>query len=199
MHSFRSVALRAGASLLAFAAVLVPSSPSVASFYPPDYVIESRCQTNGPVEVCAINQHYGNYPRLTVRYRGGLQATQWGRLSAWVELNGRSNTFRMTNADYVDSVALNDPDTYLCYAKDPQKENQEIPAGPYALCKRTEAEGGPLVWEATPVPPAESELFFYAKDERGLANAWDVQVAVVADDGRWDSQAGRNYRFRFEP
>jgi hypothetical protein len=187
-------------SVAAFVAVLAPASISVASFYPPDYVIETKCQTDGAVEVCATNHKWGNYPRLTVRYRDGyLQASQWGRLSAYVKLNGREGTFRMTNANYVDSVTLNDPVSYLCYAKDPSNPNQTIPEGPYRLCERTEQTGGPLVWEVTPPPQAEADLFFYARTPQGIANAWDVEVAIRSDDGRWDSRFGQNYRFRFEP
>ena len=197
----RRIAVTAAVSLAAAAALAATTTPAGASFYPPGYAVETTCQTNGPVEVCAINRHYGSYPRLVVRYDGYLLASQWGRVSAYVRLDGRDGTFRMENANYKESVSLGDPVTRLCWQVD-SNEPLPLPAPPsgeYAWCQHTSAPGGGgIVWEADEPPAAEKSLFFYARDEHGLANAWDVSVALVADDGRWDSRNGGNYNFRFE-
>ena len=51
--------------------------------------------------------------------------------------------------------------------------------------------------EQVAAPDAERALFFYARDNFGGANNWDLEVAFVSDDGQWDSKFGANYRFTF--
>ncbi|HMU40652.1 MAG TPA: hypothetical protein PKE31_16710 [Pseudomonadota bacterium] len=167
-----------------------------ASFYPPSYVIEQSCKSDGPVEVCALNQHYG-MPQIVVRYTGPLQATQWGRISAWVKLNGRDGNFRMQNASYQESVKLGDPqEEYICSIADSLHPEWK-PSPPGRLCPLPAQPGGGTTWYSVPAPDAERALFFYARDNFGGANNWDLEVAFVSDDGQWDSKFGANYRFTF--
>ena len=177
-------------------AVTFFASRAEASFYPPSYVIETTCKSDGPVEVCALNQRYG-MPQLVVRYTGSLMATQWGRISANVKLNGRDGTFRMQNASYQESVKLGDPqEEYICSIADSNNPDWK-PSPPGRLCPLPATPGGGTTWYFVPAPDAERALFFYARDSFGGANNWDIEVALVADDGRWDSKFGANYRFTF--
>ncbi|MFO0622896.1 MAG: hypothetical protein U0745_15990 [Polyangia bacterium] len=180
----------------AFVLASLSAGVASASFYPPSYVIETACQRSGPVEVCALNQHYG-MPQLQVRYTGVLLATQWGRISAYVKLNGRDGTFRMQNASFTESVKLGDPqEEYVCSIADSLNPDWK-PSPPARLCPLPAQPGGGTTWYYVPAPDAERALFFYARDGFGGANAWDVEVALVADDGSWDSLFGANYRFTF--
>ncbi len=180
----------------AFVTVFLSAGVAAASFYPPSYVIETACQRSGPVEVCALNQHYG-MPQLQVRYTGTLMATQWGRISAYVKLNGRDGTFRMQNVSFTESVKLGDPqEEYICSIADSLNPDWK-PSPPARLCPLPAQPGGGTTWYSTPAPDAERALFFYARDGFGGANNWDVEVAFVADDGTWDSRFGANYRFTF--
>ncbi len=189
--------------LLGILASLAHTTAANASNYPPGYGVEQTCQTSGPVEVCAINQHYGSYPRLTIRYQGELIRSQYGRISTWVSLNGKSGTFRMRNFDYAETAALNAPHATMCFSH-AQVFADPPPATPrpdFAWCSATTsgATTASLEWEVAPIPQAESELFTYARSEFGRANAWDIQLAFAADNGAWDSHDGANYSFRFEP
>ena len=188
--------------LLGVVASVSQTTPARASNYPPGYGIESSCQTNGPVEVCAINQHYGSYPRLTIRYQGELIRSEYGRISAWVSLNGKSGAFRMRNYDFAESLALNAPYSNMCFSH-AEVLSEPPPAAPrpdYPWCRATNprAMSPSLEWEVAPIPQAELELFTYARNEFGRANAWDIQLAFVADNGAWDSHSNANYSFRFE-
>jgi hypothetical protein len=170
-----------------------------ASFYPPGYVVENKCHTVGTVEVCALNQHYNSYPRLTVRYTGTLLQESWGRISAFVKLNGRSGLYRMKNFDFAETVRPGEPNPYLCITRDTLNPTVELPSGQFGWCNYTAAPGGGgLTWEVKEIPENETQLYFFARDEFGRANAWDVEVAFVTDSGVWDSLNGDNYRFRFE-
>ncbi len=190
-HSKRTVP-----TLFFVCAALLTANRAEASFYPPSYVIETTCKSDGPVEVCALNHHYG-MPQLVVRYRGPLLATQWGRISAYVKLNGRDGTFRMQNASFQESVKLGDPqEEYICSIADSNNPDWK-PSPPGRLCPLPARPGGGTTWYYVPAPDAELALFFYARDGFGVANNWDVEVAFVADDGRWDSKYGTNYRFTF--
>ena len=174
------------------------ASQAHASFYPPDYVIQSSCQTQGPVEVCAINQQYGQHPRVSVVYRGELMAAHWGHISAQVKLNGRQGQFKMANQNYAEHLMLNDPRSYLCWTMDsnnPPPEGERPGQYPWCTYSSTPGGGG-LVWEIEPAPAKESEIFFFARNQFGQANVWDLEVSFVSDSGESERSS---YIFRFEP
>ncbi len=167
------------------------------SFYPPDYVVSETCQQQGPVELCALNRLYSHYPRLRITYRGALIEQNWGRISAFVQLNGRAHSFRMSNGNYAESLTVGGPSAVrICKAGVPGANEEDLP--PHSRsCQHTLEPAGSVLWEADEVPPDELDLFFFAKNGTN-ANAWDVQLAFVSDQGQWDSLVGQNYRFRFE-
>jgi len=185
--------------------LVVWTSGAQASFYPPDYVIQKTCQTKGPVEVCAINQQYGNHPRVSLVYRGELMAQHWGRISAEVKLNGRQGLFKMTNQNYAEHLVLNDPQSYLCWVYDSSNPPEGDRPGQYPWCRYTSAlGGGGIVWEIEPAPANENEIFFFARNQFGQANAWDFEVSFEPDSSEseriWDGSGLReSYFFRFEP
>jgi len=37
--------------------------------------------------------------------------------------------------------------------------------------------------EVSPIPQAEQDLFFWTRNNFGGANAWDIEVAFLSDDG----------------
>ncbi len=175
------------------AALLLFSFASLAeaSDYPPGYAVESRCQTKGPVRVCAINRNYGSYPRLHIQYKGYLGTRQ--PLSAWISFNGRSNVYPFPTPR--DTLTLNEPVPYRCWVGG-LPDGQ---VGPYGPCARPHSQPvGSLVWEIVPIAAKERDLFYYARNEWGRANAWDIELAFVDQNGRWDSIYGENYVFRFE-
>lgn len=104
---------------------------------------------------------------LTIRYRGGLLGSE--DLKAWVRLNGREGRFAL-------EPVLEGYPRRLVSA-------QVFLAG--EGCERRSW------WVCAP------DLFFYAQNENGDPNAWDVEIAVSNSAGEWDSRFGANYRFRF--
>jgi hypothetical protein len=173
---------------------------ATASDYPPGYVISTRCQSSGPVEVCALNRDYGGFPRLSVRYKGQLLESSWGRISAFVKLNGKSGMFKMSNYNYAESLLIGSFEYGRCIVRDSDHPEAQPPRGEYGWCKGDGIPGGgSLAWEVTrDVAPADQDLLFYARSDRGFANAWDIELSFVDESGNWDSRDGQNFLFRFE-
>ena len=170
---------------------LVPAFTAVGSNYPPDYVISSKCKNLGDVKVCTQNRENGSFPRLAITYNGALISSQWGRISVLVTLNGKTELFKMNNSNFSETVLLGGPKNLTrCLSRIPAQ-----PSTPYPLCRPGH---GSSDFDYDLPTPEEQNLFFYARTDRGLANAWDVNVAFVGEDGTWDSLNGANYNFRFE-
>lgn len=176
-----------------FAACAAFSMIAEASNYPPGYAVERSCQTKGPVEVCAVNQHYGQYPRLNIYYKGVLtENNSSGKLNAWIQMNGRRGFYPFSD----NTLLISEPVAYFCWVGGVPEGHE----GPYAGClypTHTEPAGS-IVWELNPIPQDELDLFFYARNQYGIGNAWDVELAFVNEAGQWDSNWSQNYRFRFE-
>lgn len=175
--------------LLVLPLILGPATVLKASDYPPGYSVESSCQSQGPLEVCTNNHHYGNFPRITLHYRGYLTAP---KKSAWIKFNGKEGAFAFQTQD---TLSINNPVSYRCWAGGIPDFYQ----GPYGAClyHNPPAPEG-LVWEINPIPADETDLLFYARNDNGMANAWDIEIAIFDEQSNWDSQFGNNYRFRFE-
>ncbi|MCA2960110.1 MAG: hypothetical protein IOD12_07650 [Silvanigrellales bacterium] len=175
-------------SFFAVANILGLASVANASNYPPDYVIDSECKVVGPARVCAQNRRYGGWPRFTVSYQGPLQATQWGRISVYVSLNGRQGVFPMANSNFVEMVSVGGlRNVSTC-----------VPAGSPSVGRPYPACTGGGSWNYSLPSQAELDVMFYARDQVGQPNAWDMSFAFVAEDGTWDSANGANYSIRFE-
>jgi hypothetical protein len=165
------------------------STASMASDYPPGYPVESQCQTQGSVEVCAKNHHSGSFPRLSIHYDGHVLKP---KKSAYVKLNDQAGVFKFTDEH---NLYLNEPVSYRCWAGG----LPESYTGPYVACndKHLGSEGE-LVWEVKSIPPSETNLFLHAQNDQGLPMAWAIEIAVVDELGQWDSIFGQNYQFLFE-
>ena len=159
-------------------------SSSFASDYPPGYVIESSCQQQQHVKVCAINQHNGQ-PQLWVEYHGP------GNM--WVSLNGRQGFFPLRGAA---TVLNNYQNVHKCWVL----RNGERPlTGEYPVCPANFGQDLPpfaqnLIWFTESPKKEEAYLF---QNAQGLT--WEVELAFENQYGQWDSQFGQNYRFTFSP
>ena len=171
-----------------------------ASDYPPGYVISNRCQSRDYIEVCALNRDFGSFPRLSIRYQGQLLERSWGRISAFVKLNSKSGIFKMSNSNFSERLMIGSIEYDRCFVRDSNNPSAQPPRRDYRWCKDAGVPGGGgLVWEITRgVDPADQDVLFYARSDRGLPNAWDIEVSFLDESGRWDSLDGQNYRFRFE-
>jgi hypothetical protein len=165
---------------------------TLASDYPPGYPITRVCESNGPVEVCAINQAHG-HPQLFVRYTGHLS----GVLNAYVRLNGRDGVFRMRE----NTLHLNGyQNVHRCQVVRPgdfYADTMPIKPCPPEFGTELPDHAQRTLWYSEPPKPREAELFFYARDQF-RANVWDVEVAIT-DGKSWDSRNSENYFFQFMP
>ncbi|KAJ3100852.1 hypothetical protein HDU97_001906 [Phlyctochytrium planicorne] len=198
------------AAIVASSLIAVQAAPALEprSNYPPDYVVFTDCKSDGPVTVCSLNKDY-NYPRLKVTYsKTGYLWAQGSPLSAWVSLNGVSDTFGNFTADkqyypvedipsasYIVGSAR---DVQYCYHPTVGDNSTYPEEGQFRRCPVTAAypllPGGPtqgeLSWFANPPTQKDLNLITPAKGK-----AWNVQVAIVNGKGNWDSKYSQNYRF----
>lgn len=183
-----------GACLLALA---LPALPAHASNYPPDYPICSVDDfvTTGPFELIKRTvDPYDEHARLTVAYRGYLRDLYADHeINLWVRLNG-NDVFVPANAgSHDDAYALFDSGPRACVWCGP---NMPYPsAGCEDVVLPPQSSG---VWSCQEPTATEQHLFFWAFDQWGNQNAWDIEVAAEAG-GQWDSNWGANYYGRFEP
>lgn len=144
--------------------------------------INQVCQSNGPVRVCRA-QSKGAAAMLTIDYSGTL--AQFDPVSVWVRLNSRVNTYKMRKVGNHASVFLT---------------NGNIGCVPCSLAPEPDMLMCPSPawvdqWICTEASPEIKDLFFWSVDSNGALNRWDIEVAFVSGSD-WDSQFGRNYRFR---
>ncbi|KAJ3178236.1 hypothetical protein HDU85_005233 [Gaertneriomyces sp. JEL0708] len=171
------------------------------SFYPPGYVFIKQCQTSGPVEVCALNRGY-NWGRLQVTYTGSLPSAN-NSLHAYISLNSIGDLFDI--ARFVPREIGAPQNVHLCYRRTVNDTPEWTPSPQYPSCPMAEhypalpgpEQGGKVDWYWDFPPQMERKIYFYAMDGSKV-NAWDVIVAVVNEDGKWDPKNGANYKFRFE-
>ncbi|KAJ3094949.1 hypothetical protein HDU96_001395 [Phlyctochytrium bullatum] len=195
--------------MIAFSAILastlvaaVSAAPALAprSLYPPDQIITSSCQSEGPVTVCALNKGLNN-PRLTVSYASkGYLWAQASPLSAYVKINQASATFGpFTAASDAASAAYTVgglTDVQFCYRGTKAEESGYVPTGGFNRCPVNDAfpllDGG--VGQGTfgffynPASPKELAMV-------NQSGAWNVEIAVKNDKNSWDSKFGANYKF----
>lgn len=178
----------------ALIALSAAAGTAQASWYPPDYVVESECKQDAGVKVCMFNHRVATKPYLRIEYTGQLQPAFWGRLSVYVRINGRDATFPLTNANYTDYVQINHyRNIRLCY-----HNTTMTPTTPqFEFCPNASPEG-PMVLDYYKEMPPQTELDLVGNPyDEGNRNGWNVELAFVSQDGQWDSRYGSNYRFRF--
>jgi len=180
MKTLKTLAL----SLLASAALVtaLPTTEAVASNYPPSYVSCGTVDsiTTGPFELLKHTLSLsGRRARLTVAYRGYLR--DWypdHEINLWIRLNGHDV--------FVPAQAGTHNDAYVMFDSGPRD------------CVWTTPPNTSGVWVCNNPTPTEANLFFWAFNEWGGQNAWDIEVAAESH-GQWDSNWGSNFHGRFEP
>ena len=151
------------------------SASQTKSEYPSTYEISSSCQTIGAVEMCRGMQG-GGAVAVHVRYRGFLKGKE--NLTTFMRIHNhdgdREGRFEM-DAAY--------PPQY---------------AGSFRLATIT---NGCLVGQlggcAARGTEAMRDILFWAGRAPMRFNALDIEVAIDAGNGEWDSQYGQNYHFYF--
>ena len=178
------------------------SLPVLAENYLPNFERSKECKSYGPVEVCAINKGL-SYQRMEVTYRGPLANAN--QLEAYIKLNGNDGMFQFNKTAGGWQAVIGKSHSYLCRVveDDLTADAQQEKAGAYPICRFTrfslvEHPNKAIVYETEAPPPAELKLFINTYDSRGFPKVWEVEVAVSAKDGRWDSLDGANYRFQIE-
>ncbi|EYF01720.1 hypothetical protein [Chondromyces apiculatus] len=171
------------------------ASTSDASNYPPSYDYCGRVDTalTGPFEIIRDHVDYGDHMKLTVTYDGYLRDTFADEdINIYIRLNGH-DAFIGANAGVNDDAYIFlDSGPRACFWCSPGGYNQN------AACDEVEY---PLyssgMWLCSGPSPTEEHLFYWAFNEQGRLNAWDIEVAAEAN-GNWDSNYGSNYHARLE-
>lgn len=188
------------AALAVAACTVFAAQDSAASWYPPSYPMCSARDTaySGPFELIkdTANPYSNHNSQLTVAYRGYLRNHfPDGEINLYVRLNG-SDVFVPANAG-------GNNDAYAYFNAGPRACSICSPP-PYdyqngAICDDYEfQENQSPTWVCEWPNDVEDELFFWAFNEAGYQNAWDIEVAAESH-GWWDSNWGYNYHARFEP
>lgn len=167
-----------------------------ASNYPPDYDICGVQETlySGPFEVIRDfvdpwDQHY----RLTVVYDGYLRdAHPDDEINLYVSLNGNDAMIEALPGVHDDAYVLLDSGPRGCH----YCANGWNPPGSCDGVVFAPQESGK--WLCSGPTELEQHMFFWAFDNLGQLNAWDIELAAEAN-GEWDSDYGNNFSVRFEP
>lgn len=184
--------------LTLLASLALPAGEAEASFYPPSYPVCSSEQTvdTGPFEIIKYTYNpFNSYATLTVAYRGYLR--NWyadDEINVWISING--------NDVFVPASAGDHDDAYVVFDTGPRDCTvcTTNPNYNQAVCQEyfPPDGAGDGDWHCAWPTVTEEHLFFWATDEYGQENAWDIEVAAEAG-GEWDSNWGNNYAARFEP
>lgn len=189
------------AALAVTACSVFASTDSDASFYPPSYPMCSATDTvtTGPFELIkhTANPYSNHNSQLTVAYRGYLRNYYPdNEINFYVRLNG-SDVFVPANAgtnnDAYAYFNAGPRDCAICSPPPYDYQNSSICTS-YSF----PAGGSGPVWVCNWPNATESELFYWAFNEAGYQNAWDIEVAAESH-GYWDSNWGNNFYGRFEP
>jgi hypothetical protein len=139
--------------------------PTQASMYPPDHQWSRHCQSSKHVDVCQIHTMSGY--QLQVIYHGYLMKEHWGDISVFVKLNGQEATLKMHNKNFSE-FALAGTSMRNCKYCPPNSECSTSDS------IRNEVDGD---WICEKPTKQEITLFYWAVDEKGLLNKWDVELA----------------------
>lgn len=185
-------------SSLTVALAAVAATPLAhASLYGPDYDVCSAVDvaTTGPFTVVRdfvdlADEHI----KLTVAYDGYLRDTHADdEISLYIRLNGHDALIAAQAGQNDDAYVLLNSGIRDCRWCEPNSPNNaaECVAALYPV-------GAAGVWHCQQPSASEQHLFFWAFDQVGGLNAWDLELAAEAG-GEWDSDYGANFDLRLEP
>ncbi|MBC7693091.1 MAG: hypothetical protein H7222_15110 [Methylotenera sp.] len=172
-----------------------------ASDYPPGYPVTHECRNQAGFEVCLINRSEGTFPRVQIKYTGYLVKSSRNRVNVLLE-NGQGRAYSLPliqNQWEQPTVVFGDPHASKCVAKPHgTAPGATLPAHPgeYSWCRNRVQEtpdSEMIVWEVHPGNPQESS--FVSDLFRGPSI--QLETSAFDDQGKWDSDFGRNYRFIF--
>lgn len=183
-------------------AVLFYSNTSLASDYPPGYVVQTECQKNGPFKVCALNRTQGQYPRISIEYQGSLIKTLVRKDITIVLLSQRSGRLLKIPLHYNYAgpsleMVIADPSPRHCLTRPYGTPAEQVLSSsnsglPYCAYKVSVKPGAEVTaWEVRTI--AQEEIDF-VKDvfSHELGN---LELSAVDEFGNWDSKYGSNYLF----
>jgi hypothetical protein len=175
------------------------SGDAGASNYPPDYPICSVTETlyAGPFEaIRRLVDPWDSHVQLTIAYDGYLRDEYADdEINIYIRLNGHDALIEASPGTHDDAYIFLDSGpracTWCANGNVPYNQSsacQGIVFGPY--------ESGR--WVCGQPNQVEQHLFFWAFNQNGDLNAWDIELAAEAG-GEWDSNYGANFDVRFEP
>lgn len=149
-----------------------------------------KCAKTFPFQVCRGKQLSGKYV-LDVQYFGKLYPeakSLKGSLSVYVKLNGKDGNFEMaldpSGDKYIELGAFRSSEpaaeTLLTNGK---------------RCKPKYYNN----FDCQEPSKEEQDVMFWAVNDSGQVNAWDIEVAVKNQNGEWDSNNQANFKFRINP
>jgi len=180
--------------LLTSATLLAPLT-AAASNYPPDYDV---CGTDeyaysGPFELILDTVDMKDHAQLSVAYRGYLRDSYADEdINIYISLNGQDAFIGASSGSYDDAYIFLDSGPRTCVWCATNFSGN--PSACDGFEPQYDSSGGWVCQEPTAL---EEHMFFWAFDEWGDRNAWDIYLAAEAN-GEWDSNWGSNYYARFE-
>ncbi len=179
-------------------ALVLPAAQAQASNYPPDYPVCNVTDkvTSGPFEIIRNTKRLpGRGSSLTISYRGYLRSKYPdNQIKIYVSLNGQ-NPQPVLGTPLIQASAGSNGDAYIYLNAGVRNCQmcQAYMASGWPECKAHLDAGNPEgQWLCQQPSALENHMFYWAFDQNGYLNAWDVSVAAEAN-GEWDSNMGANY------
>jgi hypothetical protein len=179
-------------------ALLIPAAQAQASNYPPDYPVCNVTDkvVSGPFEIIRNSTRIpGRGSTLTVAYRGFLRGKYPdSQIKIYVSLNGQ-NPQPVLGTPMLQANTGTNNDAYIYLNAGPRncRMCMAYMADGWPECKAFLAAGNSEgQWLCTQPSALENHMFYWAFDQNGYLNAWDVYVAAEAN-GEWDSNNGANF------
>ena len=191
-HSLSRIAtagLALGLSLLA--------ADASASNYPPDYPICSVIETqySGPFEVIRkLIDPSDSHVQLTVAYDGYLRDDYAdNEITIYLRLNGQDALISANPGSNDDAYVFLDSGPRACAYCGNGGFNYSSACEGVVFAPQESGR-----WICQNPSSIEQHVFFWAFNQSGDLNAWDIELAAEAN-GEWDSNYGANFDLRFEP
>lgn len=176
-------------------ALALASRDASASNYPPDYDVCGVNETayTGPFEVIRdLVDLWDEHVKLTVAYDGYLRDLYPDdQINIYISING--------NDAFIEAYPGAHDDAYIFLDSGPRACSYCYPGSPYSHCQSIEwPPGSSGKWVCGQPTEIEEHMFYWAFNDNGQMNAWDIELAAEAN-GQWDSNYGSNYEVRLEP